>query len=77
MKHMKASPCDDCRRVANPKACDNKDCKQWRKWFLFRWEQLRRRYLVREDPCARCSLARELCFEPCWQKREWEGAERE
>jgi hypothetical protein len=44
MKKWKESPCQNCLRVANPKACDNKDCCLWRRWFLSRWEQLRKLY---------------------------------
>ena len=44
MMCMKNSPCAVCRRVEKPEQCDNKDCMLWRRWFLERWEQLRRVY---------------------------------
>ena len=44
MEKWKESPCQSCLRVANPEACDNKDCKLWQRWFLSRWEQLRELY---------------------------------
>jgi len=31
------SPCLTCIRVADPRACENKNCKPWRQWFLDRW----------------------------------------
>ena len=31
------SPCVGCTRVANPQACENKQCKLWKSWFLRRW----------------------------------------
>lgn len=31
------SPCEGCTRVANPKGCENKNCKEWKAWFLRRW----------------------------------------
>ncbi len=34
------SPCLRCTRVANPRECDNKNCKQWQAWFLQRWEMI-------------------------------------
>lgn len=37
-----ASPCLTCTRVKNPGDCENKNCKVWQKWFLARWELLRR-----------------------------------
>ena len=38
---MKVSPCFDCKRVKNPKECENKNCQVWRRWFIHRWESLR------------------------------------
>ena len=32
-----ASPCIRCTRVRDPKACENKQCKDWQRWFLDRW----------------------------------------
>lgn len=31
------SPCEGCTRVPNPGACENKNCKVWKAWFLRRW----------------------------------------
>ena len=31
------SPCEGCTRVADPGACENKNCKVWKVWFLRRW----------------------------------------
>ena len=42
MENGKKSPCIGCSRVANWEKCDNKDCARWRKWFIHRWEQLRK-----------------------------------
>lgn len=38
---MSVSPCMRCTRVANPRDCDNKDCKVWRSWFVEKWDALR------------------------------------
>lgn len=35
------SPCLVCKRVRNPKACNNKNCEQWQQWFIGRWETVR------------------------------------
>lgn len=32
------SPCLTCTRVADPRACDDKSCIPWQKWFLDRWK---------------------------------------
>jgi len=45
MEKWKESPCTHCSRVTNWARCDNKDCALWRKWFLNRWQQLRKLYL--------------------------------
>lgn len=37
-------PCEGCSREPNPRQCDNKECKQWRRWFLGAWEQTRQRF---------------------------------
>lgn len=34
------SPCENCTRVQNPKGCENKNCKDWKAWFLHRWAQI-------------------------------------
>ena len=35
------SPCLTCTKVQDPKNCENKSCKEWREWFIKRWEKLR------------------------------------
>ena len=52
MKRMQQYPCTNCRKVEHPQQCDNKECKLWRAWFLWRWEQLRRQYLPNAAPCS-------------------------
>ena len=42
MTDKQLSPCLCCTRVPDPRACDNKNCRQWRQWFLGRWELIRR-----------------------------------
>lgn len=44
MMCVNSSPCAACRRVEKPEQCDNKDCMLWRRWFVARWEQMRRAY---------------------------------
>ena len=44
MMCVNSSPCAACRRVEKPEQCDNKDCMLWRRWFVARWEQIRRTY---------------------------------
>ena len=39
-KEKNPSPCLTCRRVANPRKCENKGCIRWRRWFLDRWEKI-------------------------------------
>lgn len=70
-------PCTNCRRTEDPGQCDNKDCRQWRAWFLQSWEQLRRRYLPEEDPCQLCSCPAQMCVVPCSQKLEWQKKQEE
>ena len=38
----KESPCVCCTRVQNPAGCENKTCKEWKKWFLHRWAEIYR-----------------------------------
>lgn len=38
---MNVSPCLSCTRVAQPRECENKNCKAWRSWFVGRWDALR------------------------------------
>lgn len=36
------SPCIRCTRVVDPDACENKNCKLWKTWFLRRWAAIYR-----------------------------------
>ena len=36
------SPCKTCVRIANPDGCENKNCKEWKVWFLHRWAEIHR-----------------------------------
>ena len=36
------SPCETCTRVQDPKGCENKNCGDWRMWFLRRWAAFHR-----------------------------------
>ena len=33
-------PCATCDRVKDPKACENKNCKAWKEWFLYKWQEM-------------------------------------
>jgi len=35
------SPCLTCTRVRDPQNCESKVCKDWRSWFISRWEAMR------------------------------------
>ena len=37
LKPRYSSPCLTCTRVPDPRACDNKECRPWRQWFIDRW----------------------------------------
>ncbi len=41
MRGYAASPCLRCIKVADPRNCENKNCKTWQAWFLGRWELIR------------------------------------
>ena len=36
------SPCEGCTRVRDPDSCENKNCKEWKAWFLHRWAAIHR-----------------------------------
>ena len=36
------SPCESCTRVRDRENCENKNCREWRNWFLKRWELIHR-----------------------------------
>lgn len=42
-------PCQVCYQVKNPAACENKDCKRWRSWFVTQWDSSRQRLLHAAD----------------------------
>lgn len=35
------SPCVRCTTVADPRQCENKDCRRWRQWYIENWNRLR------------------------------------
>ena len=39
--NLQMSPCMYCTRVADPRQCEDKNCKTWQAWFIGRWEALR------------------------------------
>lgn len=41
---MAEYPCKTCTWVKDPESCENKKCQEWIKWFIDRWEDLRRYY---------------------------------
>lgn len=41
MENKNQSPCLTCTRVKDPIDCEIKSCKEWREWWLKRWEALR------------------------------------
>ena len=50
------SPCFTCTRVPDPRACDNKECRPWRQWFIDRWALIHaygQLNLPTLDPCAK------------------------
>lgn len=38
---VEKSPCETCTKVDNPKNCESKQCKEWRQWWIKRWELIR------------------------------------
>ena len=39
---MAESPCKNCTRVKEPVLCCDKNCGEWRNWFIARWEAMRK-----------------------------------
>lgn len=70
------SPCKTCVRVVDPGMCEDKNCQQWRQWFMEVWDATRQRFALEEpldpDPCVACLCPRELCAVPCHKKQAWE-----
>lgn len=44
-KNNNQSPCEKCKLVPNPQACDRKICPAWRKWWIARWDKMRRGFM--------------------------------
>ena len=49
----RVSPCMGCTRVKDPRMCENKNCQVWQRWFLAKWEDLRRGFLVQMHTAPR------------------------
>ena len=47
------SPCMTCTRVIDPHNCENKNCQVWQRWFLARWEAMRRSVRVEMETAPR------------------------
>ena len=45
-------PCRVCYQVSDPVACENKNCKVWREWFIAKWDQRRQqlRQVMEQEP---------------------------
>ncbi len=43
-------PCRSCYQVADPTACENKNCKRWQEWFVAQWDSNRKRILQAATP---------------------------
>ena len=39
-KQKNQSPCLTCTKVKDHKKCANLHCKEWREWFLSRWDKI-------------------------------------
>ena len=42
MKNCCNNPCTGCSRVPYPAECENLHCHLWRRWFITRWEEMRK-----------------------------------
>lgn len=74
MMNVLENPCAHCRRLNEPENCENKECLQWRSWFIGWWDAMRAQYLSRvTDPCETCMCSKQQCAEPCVQRKMWEG----
>ena len=40
MKNKNGYPCTNCKIGKDPKECTNKNCPDWREWFLQKWEEI-------------------------------------
>ena len=41
---MMEKPCKICTKVEKPEECINKFCTDWKRWFVWWWDRLRRHY---------------------------------
>lgn len=37
-------PCKTCTRVQDPHLCSNKNCEEWKEWFLFVWNRMHKKH---------------------------------
>ena len=51
---MTEKPCDYCKKVACPAECENKTCREWKAWFLSRWEGIHGYYEKMQN--AECKM---------------------
>ena len=51
--NSRMSPCMTCTRVADPRACENKNCQMWQRWFIARWEAMRRNVRIQMELAPR------------------------
>ena len=61
-------PCLLCTRVQDPDACENKQCAQWRSWFLAKWNHTKQLFGCSPayiNPCQDCQQAEIFCTEHC------------
>lgn len=40
----KKYPCRTCTRVQVPHSCSNKNCEEWKEWFLSVWNRMHKKY---------------------------------
>lgn len=76
--NKRLSPCSSCIRISDPDACEDKQCRPWRRWFLARWAEIHalapaapEHRSAAEDPCAGCICAGDMCMVICPKKRQW------
>ena len=41
---MAEYPCKTCKRVKDPRGCENKNCNDWCEWLLEKWKGFNRYY---------------------------------
>lgn len=61
-------PCRICYQVKDPAACENKDCRRWRAWFVAQWDKSRQRLLrtveVQSQPVRGVPLGGRYYYHP-------------